>query len=182
MNIKNLTILFIFASILIGAVWACAESSGKCQGELFSNRWDAPDSAVQSILGNRLTELLMEPKKVEMYTVVYRDSAHRNNEQVEADFVLDSLICKLNKEQTATLNFLLISDSLNYKVDTLAVPMIPHRPEYAFKYTVKKDKAIVWYSPGDFTWGIRYDGRDLFWYNADQPSNVNRFCRRVLDK
>ena len=89
-------------------------------------------------MGNRLSELVSNPKKVVMYTVIYRDTAHRNNILVEPDFVLDSMICKLSKEQVSTLNFMLVADSANYMVDTLAVPMIPHRPAYAFNYINKK--------------------------------------------
>ena len=179
MNIKNLTTLLVFAVMVMCAFLACADSRGRHNDELFSNRWDAPDSVARLLMGNKLSELISNPKKVVMYTVVYRDSMHRDNELVEPDFVLDSMVCKLSKEQVSTLNFMLVADSANYKVDTLAVPMIPHRPAYAFNYTNKKDTAIVWYSPGDFTWGIRYDGRDMFWYNVANPSILNRFCQSL---
>ena len=169
----------MLAAMFASAFLACADSRRRHSDTAFSNRWDAPDSVARSIMGNRLSELVSNPKKVVMYTVIYRDTAHRNNILVEPDFVLDSMVCKLSKEQVSTLNFMLVADSANYMVDTLAVPMIPHRPAYAFNYIIKKDTALIWYSPGDFTWGIRYDGRDMFWYNVANPSILNRFCQSL---
>ncbi len=116
-----------------------------------------------------------------MYTVIYKDSAHIDNEIVEPDFVIDSLIHKLSKEQIATLNFILIGDTANYSLDKSIIPMVPHRPKYAFKFKAKNENAIVWYCPDDFTWGIRYDGRDIFNYNVHSPYLITRFCNRISE-
>ncbi len=181
MNINKLTKLLALTAMIVCASLACADSP-KRQSTRIATRWNAPDSAARAIMGNRLSELLLTPKKVEMYTVTYRDSAHINNAPIERDFVIDSLIHKLTKEQTAVLDYILLTDSRNFSVDTTAIPMIPHRPAYAFKFINKKDNAIVWYSPGDYTWGIRYEGRNLFWYNVSDPESINRFCRNFTKK
>lgn len=162
------------------ATVACAESrpSRRTSGDA----WNAPDSTAQSILGNRLSSLLSNPKKVNMYNVVYCDSLHRDNALVETDFVLDTLICKLNKEQIATLDFLLVADAGNYAIDTLAIPLIPHRPMFAFDFKGKNENAIVWYSPDDYTWGIRYDGRDILYYNVAHPELMSRLCNKLSHK
>ena len=176
MKVKSVfTLLLLSVSLGLCAVIACADSRAANP----ASAWNAPDSTVTSIIGNRLSALLAKPKKVELYNVVYRDSAHINNTLAEADFVLDTLICKLNKEQISTLRFILTSDRKNYSIDTLAIPMIPHRPMYAFDFKGKDVNAIVWYSPGDFSWGIRYDGRDLFYYNVAYPEIINRFCSNL---
>lgn len=180
MNLKSSTLTLLLTCIGIGlsTIVACADSH-PCNNKEYQ-QWNAPDSATHAILGNRLTELLMNPKKVEMYNVVFQDSLHRNNPLVEPDFVIDTMICKLDKEQIATLNFILLSDSNNYLTDTLAIPMIPHRPAYVFNFNSKKENALIWYSPGDFTWGIRYDGRNLFYYNVASPETINRFCKNLI--
>ena len=64
MNIKNLTTLLVFAVMVMCAFLACADSRGRHNDELFSNRWDAPDSVARSLMGNKLSELISNPKKV----------------------------------------------------------------------------------------------------------------------
>ncbi|MBD5424874.1 MAG: hypothetical protein HDR45_01595 [Bacteroides sp.] len=173
------------ASLALGMAFcsltACAKIRKATPTPIAAQAWNYPDSAVCEILGTRLCKLITNPKCVEMYSVAYRDSAHANSELISKDFVKDSLICKLNKEQVATLNFLLISDSANYSTDTLAIPMIPHHPLVAFDYINKQDHALVWYSPGDFTWGIRFDGKNQFKYNTINADNLNRFCKLLIN-
>lgn len=182
MSSKNFTTALAITGMIISAFIACADSGRRQENDIFSKFWNVPDSTARSIMGNRLSELIVNPKKVEMYSVVFRDSIHFDNELVDTDFVIDSLICKLSKEQIAVLNHILTTDGSNFEVDTLAIPMIPHRPTVAFNFKNKNDNAIIWYSPDDFTWGIKYDGRNLFWYNVAYPSVINRFCDKMKNQ
>lgn len=186
MKIRSLSPIAIIIGMILTGMVACSNTSaGKYKGKETKNKqtapsaWNAPDGKALGLLGNRLTSLLLKPKRVEMYSVSYQDSTDKYPVYVEPDFILDSLICRLNKEQTATLNFILTSDTSNYALNKDAIPMIPHRPQWAFVFQDKKENAIIWYSPGDFTWGIRYDGRDIFFYNVNNPSLMSSFCNRL---
>ncbi|MCI8998171.1 MAG: hypothetical protein HFJ95_04145 [Muribaculaceae bacterium] len=181
MNIKSFPPFVMIIAIIMCGIVACSNTPPEkiTKKESSTIAWNSPDDKAVSILGNRLSKLLLNPKKVEMYSVIYQDSAHLNNEIVEPEFVIDSLIARLSKEQIATLNFILVGDTANYSLDKSIIPMVPHRPKYAFKFKTKKEEAILWYCPDDFTWGIRYDGRNIVKYNVHSPYLITRFCNRI---
>lgn len=141
--------------------------------------WIHPDSLAYTILGRHLTEITFSPKKVQVYTVALSDSANADNMVVDRAYVADSLVGVLTKAQTAVLDYILLADRGNY-VERTELPMMPHRPVIAFRFTSKAGNAIVWYSPDDFTWGIRYDDRSLFTYSIANYELMNRFCNSFL--
>lgn len=186
MKIHSLSPIAIIIGMILTGMIACSNTSteknkinGSKNKHIVPSAWNAPEGKALGQLGNRLTTLLLKPKKVEMYTVAYQDSINKEAVYVEPNFAIDSLICRLNKEQIATLNFILTSDTSNYSLNRDAIPMIPHRPQWAFVFQDKKENAIIWYSPCDFTWGIRYDGRDIFYYSVNHPSLMSSFCNRI---
>ncbi len=141
--------------------------------------WIHPDSIAYSILGRTLTDITFNPKKVTAYSVAVKDSTNRDNIAVEPFYVVDSILGQLNKKQIAVIDFILLSDGSNYTIDSIQ-PMIPHRPVIAFEFVNKNGKALVWYSPDDYLWGIRYDDKQICRYNIRNSNQVNKFSRNFL--
>ena len=82
--------------ILTGMI-ACSNTStennkinGSKNKHIVPSAWNAPEGKALGQLGNRLTTLLLKPKKVEMYTVAYQDSINKEAVYVEPNFAIDS--------------------------------------------------------------------------------------------
>ncbi len=186
MNNKAFNPILISILTILLSMMACANTSSKkgkkntvTKEAPICAEWIHPDSIAYSILGRTLTDITFNPKKVTAYSVAVKDSTNRDNIAVEPFYVVDSILGQLNKKQIAVIDFILLSDGSNYTIDSIQ-PMIPHRPVIAFEFVNKNGKALVWYSPDDYSWGIRYDDKQICRYNIRNSNQVNKFSRNFL--
>ncbi len=186
MNNKAFNPILISILTILLSMMACANTSSKkgkkntvTKEAPICAEWIHPDSIAYSILGRTLTDITFNPKKVTAYSVAVKDSTNRDNIAVEPFYVVDSILGQLNKKQIAVIDFILLSDGSNYTIDSIQ-PMIPHRPVIAFEFVNKNGKALVWYSPDDYLWGIRYDDKQICRYNIRNSNQVNKFSRNFL--
>lgn len=184
MNFKITNITIIGFIVVLLSMMACANTAPKkekvpSEQAKVCESWIHPDSMAYSVLGRRVTDITFNPKKVTVYSVAIKDSTNASNVKVEEFFVLDSVVGSLNKQQIAVLDYILLSDGRNYEIDSIK-PMIPEYPQIAFEFSNKQGNVIVWYSPDDFSWGIRHDDKTLCKYNVANTRILNRFCSEYV--
>lgn len=141
-----------------------------------------PDSSVQKILGDTITNLLFNPKKITVYSLSNREPDKSRKEiEVCPNFVRDSLLTVLQPDLCAILQFNLLADSVNYKNDIDRVKS-PYRPLLEFEFTCKKESASVLISLSDYTWAIMYKSKEICRFNYANKQLLFRFKQLILNK
>lgn len=174
-NILTATLLVI--ALIATSLTACAKKNKHTDASQPTKQlcaeWLMPDSAARANLGDRLTSILMNANKVNVYSVKASDSITDDDIIVEQPYIRGTLLGKLNKGQIAILQFIFLANGHNYSYSDTR-PMTPHYPQIEYEFIYKKEKAQVWMSPNDMTWGIRYDGRNLFTFDNAVTKTTNR--------
>jgi len=140
-----------------------------------------PDTTVYQTLGKSLSEVLLSPTKVNVYSLKLKDRVGKEDVEVEDHVVRDTLITTLTADEIAILQFILIADGDSYKNDSIIVRS-PYVPVIEFEFVKKKVTAQVIISLSDRTWTIWYDDRKEFNYNYAYKEGVKRFCSKLLEQ
>lgn len=140
-----------------------------------------PDSLISAQLGNTLTDILLNPSTITLYSVKGKEETSKDDYVLEPHFVRDSLIGVLSPDLAAVFEFILISDVNNYKTDTVMVKS-PYMPQFEFELVNRKQSAHILLSTSDFSWTVIYDGKKQFNYNYRDNGVIERFCRILMNK
>lgn len=180
-------LLFI---LLAGVLWmnclaACRptdkkDRKGKAEIAV-CNDWIHPDKVAYQELGRKLTDILINAKTVNVYSLALKEKVNADDYVVDSHFVRDSLLCKLTKDQATVLAYNLISNGANYHNDSTLIVMSPYYPIIEFEYIKKKEKAHLIISLSDYSWAIKYDDKILFRYNYASGTFIKRFCEYFLN-
>ena len=76
-----------------------------------------PDTAIVKIVGDTVADVLFTPKSVTLYLSKNRKKLNDKEVEITTGFVRDTLVAKLNPSDVAILQFVLLSDTINYKKD-----------------------------------------------------------------
>lgn len=160
----------VIAALIVCGAGCMAKGKGsdsKPKAKPICAEWLMPDSTVYQRLGRNLASVLFAPQSVKCYAIEYQDSVAPV--QLEPYFAQGKLIAKLNREQTAILQYALLGDSLNYKRNDIAVTA-PYVPALDFEFSRKGQVAHVVISLNDFTWSVLYDDKKQFNFNFNSPT------------
>lgn len=183
--------LVIVGVILLSFCWICCQAADKKKTKVetlvSANSWCAPDDSIVSKLGIRLTDVLFSPDKVRCYRVTPVDSVGKDDVVLEPNYIRDTLITTLNKEQISIIKFCLISNKWNYcdnplhKDEVANEVMSPYMPFIEFEFTRKKEVAHVLISFSNFSWAIKYDGKTQLRRHYNSLSEIERFCNYLIN-
>lgn len=140
-----------------------------------------PDSLVSTQLGTTLSDILLNPSTITLYSVKGKEETSKEDFVLEPHYVRDSLIGVLSSDLAAILEFILICDESNYVNDTIVVRS-PYMPQLEFEFAKKKQAAHVLLSTSDFSWTVVYDGKKQFNYNYKDNGAIERFCEMIMKK
>lgn len=171
LRINFLTVLLFALAI----VTSCAKPFQKSQKSIL-----APDSAIVATLGNTISNVLFDPSKVYCYTLKGKEKIGEKDIEVTSHYVRDSLVCKLNSEDIAILQFVLLSDPVNYQVDSVMVRS-PYVPAMEFCFEKKKLQVHVLLSFSDYSWTIIADGKDYGKWNYADRDIIDRLRKFMLN-
>ncbi|MBQ8713420.1 MAG: hypothetical protein IJ551_11480 [Prevotella sp.] len=175
---KKMSILMMVILALAG-ISSCSAKSMK-KGTAMTKTIIAPDSTASAVLGRSLSEILFSPTKVNVYSLKLKDRVDKDDVEVEDHIVRDSLLAVLSGEETAVLQYILLSDGNSYQRDSIIVRS-PFTPALEFEFVKKKVTAQVVMSPLDNSWTVWYDGKRQFHFNFADKKGVKRFCRYYLN-
>ena len=180
-------IFILIASMLWMNCFAACKSGAKKDNvakieKVVCNDWIHPDKVAYQELGHKLTDILINAKTINVYTLVPKEKINSDDYEVDANFVRESLLCKLTKEQATVLAYNLISNGSNYHKDSSLIVMSPYYPILEFEYVKKKETAHVIISPSNYSWSIKYDDKILFRYNYASGAFIKRFCEYFINK
>lgn len=145
------------------------------------NDWLISDSIVINQFGKSLTQVLFAPEEVRCYHLSYNDSTKSDKILMEEGYVRDTLLAVLDEKQIGALQYILLSNSKSYSIDSIKVES-PCLPIIEFEFTVEKmDTANVVLSLSDNSWSIFYDGKQQFNYNYADHEIMERYCRTFLN-
>ena len=133
-----------------------------------------PDSTIKKNIGDTVTDVLFSPKTVTLYQSKNRKKKNDKEVEIANGFVRDTLIRILKPEQTAILQFLLLSDSQNYKIDSVKIKS-PYVPLYEFVFVKKKETVQILVSFSDNYWEIRGNNKTICKYNYVCKDQLGRF-------
>lgn len=143
--------------------------------------WMSSDSLINNQLGSNLSEILFSPDSVKCYHIAYKDSIEKKEIQFTRGYVRDNLITILDEQQTAILQYILLSNKESYSKDSMKIEA-PYMPIMEYKFQKEgHHPASVILSISDRSWSIFYDGKQLFNYNYIDSRVVERFCDYFLD-
>lgn len=186
MKRHRLFFILIASMLWMNCFAACNSSAKKVNkakvGTVVCNDWIHPDKVAYQELGQKLTDILINAKTINVYTLVPKEKINSDDYEVDANFVRDSLLCKLTKEQATVLAYNLISNGANYHKDSSLIVMSPYYPILEFEYVKKKETAHVIISPSNYSWSIKYDDKILFRYNYASGAFIKRFCEYFINK
>ncbi len=173
-----------FINLLIIASTSCAVTG--CFGTKTSTKdlcepWLKPDSSVYRHLGERLSSILFSPDSVKCYHLAYRDTVDKKKD-INDNFIRDRFLCRLSKEQTVVLQYVLMNNYRSYSHDSIRV-QAPYLPSVEFLF-IKQDslKASVIISTSDMTWTVVSGNKTLFNYDYVDIKVVNRYCNELINK
>lgn len=177
--------------LIVNMLWmngfaACSPASKKDtkakENVAVCNDWIHPDKVAYKELGRKLTDILINAKTINVYSLVPKEKINSDDFEVDAHFVRDSLLCKLTKEQATVLAYNLISNGANYHNDSTLIVLSPYYPIIEFEYVKKKEIAHVIISLSNYSWSIKYDDKVLFRYNYAGGTFIKRFCEYFLNE
>lgn len=133
------------------------------------------DSTVTKYLAGNLAEILSFPDSIKCYSLKYKIDEKQNG------YVRDTLLAVLDNNQIAILQFLIIGNPLNYKVDSLKIEA-PNIPIIEYEF-LKKDSlpASVIISTSDRSWLLLHNNRKILEYTYSDAGAVERFCDYFLN-
>ena len=165
---KLLLLAILFPSML------CLAFGGEF-GKKPSLRSFQPDSTVQAILGETVSEVLFNPNRVTCYTLKGKSEVEPGDFEVESHWVRDELVGRLSPQMIGVLQFALVANKENYKHDSIII-RAPYIPVLEFEFQKKKNIVHVLISLSDHTWTIIYDGERQLSYNYHDCELIERFC------
>ena len=186
MKRHRLIFILIASTLWMNCFAACKSGAKKVNNAkvetVVCNDWIHPDKVAYQELGQKLTDILINAKTINVYTLVPKEKINSDDYEVDANFVRDSLLCKLTKEQATVLAYNLISNGANYHKDSSLIVMSPYYPILEFEYVKKKEAAHVIISPSNYSWSIKYEDKILFRYNYASGAFIKRFCEYFINK
>lgn len=182
---KNITL--VVATMLLWTVYgvvACGSSSkGKEKDEKpVCDEWIHPDSTAYENLGRRLTDVLINAKTINAYSLVAKEKVNPDDYEVLPSFVREASLGKLTKDQATVLKYMLVSNGANYYNDSSFIVMSPFYPVIEFEFAKQKETAHIVVSFSDYTWAVKYDDKIQFKYNYASGIFLKRFCGYFLNQ
>jgi len=150
------------------------------KGIAMSKSVSQPDSTATGVLGKSLNEVLFSPTKVNVYKLKMKERVGKDDVEVDDHVVRDTLLAELSSEETAILQYVLLSDGDNYHNDSIMVRS-PFLPIVEFEFVRKKVTAQVVISLLDRSWTVWYDDKRQFRFNYSNKKELERFCRHFLN-
>lgn len=183
MKKKRFVLVFMASFLCLCGMAACDFFSERKAKEIpVCNDWIHPDSIAYRILGKRLTDVLINAKTVNVYSLNYKDTVNSDDVEIEPHFVRESLLGTLTRDQATVLKYTLIANGANYHRDSTFIVMSPYCPVIEFEFARKKEIAHVIVSLSNYTWTVKYDGKLQFNYNYASGTFVKRFCDYFFKK
>ncbi len=138
-----------------------------------------PDSSIVKILGDTIADVIFNPKKVSAYKLkkVFDTVALKAGDC--ENFVKDSLLQILKPETYGALDFVLLSDTANYKLDSVKIRS-QYYPLLEFEFQKKKECVKVRISTNDYCWTIIRDNKVISRFNYYDKKLVERLCNLFL--
>lgn len=177
---KTFTKVIMMATALAFITLACSGFSSPKQKKLTVAK-SLPDTLISAQLGKTLSEILLNPTSVTMYSVKGKEETKEGDFVLEPHYVRDSLYGVLSTEAVAILEFTLIANAENYKSDSVLVRS-PYLPQFEFEFAKKKQIAHVLVSMSDFSWTVIYDGKKQFNFNYADKETIERFFDLMLKR
>lgn len=172
-------ILVSICTMLCFCVIACASKPKKTEDKPICAEWLKPDTAAYNKLGKRLAGVLFAPQKVKCYRLAGKEKVAENDVEIEKNFVRDTLLSTLKKEEVAVLQYSLLKSGKSYSRDSIIV-MSPYMPILEFEFQKKKEIAHVVVSLSDMTWTVFFDDKKQFHYNYANEELIAQFCNYYL--
>ena len=172
MRAKNLIVIMIFSMVLLNSCSSMAE-----------NRIDVkinPDSLITKIVGDTVADVLFSPKSVTLYLSENRKKENDKEVEIADGFVRDTLVAKLKAEDVSILQFVLLSDTLNYAIDSVQIKS-PYMPFYEFVFIKKKENVQVLISLSNNYWEIKHNNETVCKYNFACKSQLERFLTLLFN-
>lgn len=165
-------VMFLLFAIVLSSTYSCNAINE--QGE--SDYCNPPDSNIVKILGDTISDVLFNPKKVSVYRLqkVFDTTAVKTDDC--EDFKRDSLLTILKPVTICVLDFVLLSDTANYETDSLLV-RTQYYPRLEFEFQKKKEIVKIRISTTDYSWSIIKDNKRRYNFNYKDKYAVNRFCK-----
>lgn len=138
-----------------------------------------PSDSVKAHLGTMASEVIFNPTKVVVYRVEGRDSIREGEVEVEKNFVRTKMVGTLSKDCVRLVQYLLITDSDNYGIDSMRVRS-PYVPDIELQFIRKNEVVSVLVSRSDFTWTLISDGKKQFNYNYAEKKAINRLFNQII--
>jgi hypothetical protein len=167
----------LLLAMLLPGVFCMASCGG--WGKKSPKKLIQPDSAVYSMLGKTMSEVLFNPTSVTCYTLKGKTEVGPSDYQVEPHWVRDSLVGELSPDLYGILQFALIANCENYKDDSLRLKA-PYVPVLEFEFCKKKTEVHIIISVQDRTWTIMYDDKRQVHFNYHDCDLIERFCALFL--
>lgn len=133
-----------------------------------------PDTAIVKIVGDTVADVLFTPKSVTLYLSKNRKKLNDKEVEIAPGFVRDTLVTKLTPSNIAVLQFVLLSDTINYKKDKEQIKS-PYVPLYEFIFVKKKETVQVLISFSDNYWEIKRGNKTVCKYNFANRELLSRF-------
>ncbi|MBO4373280.1 MAG: hypothetical protein J5826_10130, partial [Bacteroidales bacterium] len=133
-----------------------------------------PDSVITQILGDTVADVLFNPKSAVLYLSKNRKKKSDKEVEIVQGFVRDTLIAKLSPNDIGILQFILLSDTQNYKLDSVKIKS-PYMPTYEIVFAKKKETVQVLISFSDNFWEIKRNNKTVCKYNFACRAQLDRF-------
>jgi hypothetical protein len=186
MRIRKFFLILTVNLLWIDCLASCCPSNkttaNKKAQHTTCNDWIHPDPKAYEELGARLTDVLINAKTINVYSLTPKEKINSDDYELDANFVRDKWLCKLTKGQATVLAYNLISNGANYHKDSTLIIMSPYYPIIEFEFIKKKEVAHVIISLSNYTWAIKYDDKIMFKYNYASGTFTKRFCDYFLNK
>ena len=167
--------IYKFIYILTALIWLIVSScNAKCkhaQEKIFN----PPDSVIVKTLGDTITDVIFNAKKVSVYKLakVFDSTAVKLGDC--EDFARDSFLTDLSPATYAVMDFILLSDTVNYKTDSMLV-RTQYYPSLEFEFQKKKEIVKIRISIPDYSWSIIHNNKRRFNFNYKDQYAIQRFC------
>lgn len=175
---RKLTLVLMLMCTLAGLASCNAKTIKK--GTAMSKNISYPGDTAKVKLGESLSDVLYAPTKVNVYRLKVKERVGKDDVEVDDHVVRDKLLAVLSSEETAILQYVLLSDEDSYALDSIMVRS-PFMPIIEFEFVKKKVTAQVVVSLLDRSWTVWYDDKRQFHFNYSNKKQVERFCRYFLN-
>lgn len=166
----------IFTTVILFTVLLLNSCSGRAENVTYTPI--TPDTTIAKIVGDTVADVLFAPKSVTLYLSKNRKKLNDREVEIATGFVRDTLVAKLNPSDVAILQFVLLSDTLNYKKDKDQIKS-PYVPLYEFVFVKKKETVQVLISFSDNYWEIKRGNKTVCKYNFANRELLSRFIDLV---